>query len=202
MAYKKIDPSALVGTRCHRLLIESIAYKKNSAWYYNCKCDCGTTTIVVRGSLLHQQQKSCGCLFKELMVKKSAAQKGKPSLNAKSAGQSSFNILLRRYKNGAKERKIGFFLSKEKFKVLVDDVCYYCGTKPQTLIQHPCAISGYLYNGIDRVNSNKDYTEDNCVTCCKVCNYMKHELAQEDFYFHIRKILNHVKIPDSATFKK
>ena len=34
------------------------------------------------------------------------------------------------------------------------------------------------------------YTEDNCVTCCKICNRMKDTLTVEDFKEHIKTILN------------
>lgn len=43
-------------------------------------------------------------------------------------------------------------------------------------------------NGIDRINSNKGYEKDNCVSCCPICNRMKLDLSLEDFYAHIEKI--------------
>ena len=51
-----------IGNRYGRLLVESFAYTKNSTAYWNCRCDCGHTTIA-RGNALRQGQiHSCGCL--------------------------------------------------------------------------------------------------------------------------------------------
>jgi hypothetical protein len=43
-------------------------------------------------------------------------------------------------------------------------------------------------SGIDRVDSNKGYTIDNCVPCCKTCNLAKAELSQRDFLDWVRKV--------------
>ena len=51
-----------IGNRYGHLLVESFAYTKNSTAYWNCRCDCGHTTIA-RGNALRQGQiHSCGCL--------------------------------------------------------------------------------------------------------------------------------------------
>ena len=47
--------------------------------------------------------------------------------------------------------------------------CYYCGKFPNKV------------NGIDRVNNSVGYTYDNCVPCCKRCNYLKNKTTQEEF---------------------
>lgn len=44
------------------------------------------------------------------------------------------------------------------------------------------------YNGIDRLNPNIGYQKDNCVSCCTICNYMKHTLQKEDFLKQVEKI--------------
>jgi hypothetical protein len=52
-----------------------------------------------------------------------------------------------------------------------------------------CICGGYyLYNGIDRVDNTLGYSKENCVSCCKICNYMKQVLTLEEFYSHIRRI--------------
>jgi 5-methylcytosine-specific restriction endonuclease McrA len=45
-----------------------------------------------------------------------------------------------------------------------------------------------LKNGIDRIDSNKGYTMDNCVSCCWTCNRMKGNMTQQNFLEHISKI--------------
>jgi len=51
--------------------------------------------------------------------------------------------------------------------------------------------SDKYYNGIDRIDNTKDYTLDNCVPCCKNCNYAKRTLTQHDFYKLIQSIYNY-----------
>lgn len=36
-------------------------------------------------------------------------------------------------------------------------------------------------NGIDRIDSSKGYTIDNCALCCRQCNYLKNNMSQDDF---------------------
>lgn len=51
-----------IGHRYGKLTVESFAFTKNSTAYWNCRCDCGHTTIA-RGNALRQGQiHSCGCL--------------------------------------------------------------------------------------------------------------------------------------------
>jgi len=72
------------------------------------------------------------------------------------------------YKSGAKKRNINFELSDDKCFELFKEKCYYCGELDQV-------------NGIDRINSNNNYTNDNCVSCCKQCNFMKNKTDQPKF---------------------
>ena len=39
-----------------------------------------------------------------------------------------------------------------------------------------------------RMDSKLDYTLDNCVPCCKTCNYLKKDLTFEEFKSHTNKI--------------
>jgi len=47
-----------------------------------------------------------------------------------------------------------------------------------TIISKPCFYCGYTNDkevlGIDRLDNNKGYSVENCVTSCKICNRMKH----------------------------
>lgn len=85
-------------------------------------------------------------------------------------------------------------LSLKEFSQLIHDKCVYCGAEPEykesfTTKSHP---NEKLYaNGIDRIDSNKGYTIDNCVSCCTICNRMKLDLNQQEFYNHITKILQY-----------
>ena len=46
-------------------------------------------------------------------------------------------------------------------------------------------------NGIDRIDSSKEYSLDNCVPCCEMCNKMKNTYTQDVFFEKITQIYNH-----------
>ena len=59
------------------------------------------------------------------------------------------------------------------------------------LISSPCAYCGQIqenFNGLDRIDSNKDYVVDNVTPCCKRCNQAKNDMSVEKFKNHITKI--------------
>jgi hypothetical protein len=64
-------------------------------------------------------------------------------------------------------------ISKEFENQIKESLCYYCNKEG---------------GGIDRIDSSKCYTEDNCVPACSICNYIKKDYSVQDFIRHIRKI--------------
>jgi len=53
----------LTGKRFGNLVVTGFnGIRKNSLYYWNCKCDCGNTSIVQTGHLNNGNIKSCGCL--------------------------------------------------------------------------------------------------------------------------------------------
>lgn len=75
----------------------------------------------------------------------------------------------------------------DTFKKICLDNCYYCGSLPSKKMK---VGSGYR-NGIDRIDNNKSYDLDNCVTCCAMCNRMKGTLIQNDFINKVKQIYNY-----------
>jgi hypothetical protein len=90
-------------------------------------------------------------------------------------------IKLSRYKKNAISRRLSFNLDNNKFYELLDNKCKYCGDKDDLIL-----------NGVDRIDSNIGYNEDNCVSCCRYCNYLKRNLSQDDFFDKIKHILSNV----------
>ena len=84
------------------------------------------------------------------------------------------------YKKRAKKKKMDFEISKEDSKLFYNTNCYYCG-------------DDFKGMGIDRIDNNKGYVLNNVVPCCSRCNFMKHVLNREEFFTHIKKILNNVQ---------
>lgn len=139
------------------------------------KCDCGHIGLNKRINSIKRQKMCIKC-------------KRKNQFKIKERGKSALNNLYKDYKKSAENRNYNFELTKDWFENMTKKICFYCGSEPKAIRK---ALNGrelYVYNGIDRKNNNIGYTIDNCVTCCKTCNYFKMKLSVGDFLDHIRKI--------------
>lgn len=171
----------MTGKRFGRLVVikeHPIRYKTGMI-KWECKCDCGNTTIVIGATLRSGKTNSCGCLFLDTV--------------RLDYGEAAFNKLYAGYIHGAKQRNLEFSLSRNKFKELTSSNCLYCGTEPKNewgngKYKKSQFFGNYIYNGIDRVDNKIGYTDDNCVPCCFTCNQMKLALTQEKFLSQIEKI--------------
>jgi hypothetical protein len=110
---------------------------------------------------------------------------GRPSLPP---GEASFNALFDKYKQNARARKHTFHLSKEQFRNLVSEPCYYCGFHPKSYFHKRGTNGGYIYNGIDRLHNSRGYTVRNSVTACQICNYAKGVLTLRQFKDLIKRL--------------
>ena len=54
-----------VGDQFNDWEVTGIAEKRSVNEYYHCRCKCGTTRDVFRGSLIGGRSKSCGCRVNE-----------------------------------------------------------------------------------------------------------------------------------------
>ena len=84
------------------------------------------------------------------------------------------------YKNGAKHKRgrvIPFDISRDDFDVLIQQDCHYCGAPPS----NNWLSSGFMYNGLDRVDSDGPYALKNVVPCCGRCNVAKGTMSQDEF---------------------
>jgi hypothetical protein len=178
----------LTGQRFGRLVViekteERKKYSGNIIWL--CECDCGNFTKADTNSLKREHTKSCGCLVVEL-------NRERAKNNRKEYGESSFNSLFNRYKTHAEKRGIAFNLEKEEFRKMTQCDCFYCGEKPNQIVQNRNNFGQYIYNGIDRLNSKEGYTKENCVPCCGRCNEGKNDISQQDFYDWIDRVYHHI----------
>jgi hypothetical protein len=103
-------------------------------------------------------------------------------------GETSFNLLYSSYIRSAKKRGLCFELSREEFRFFTKQKCIYCGSIPQSVTRPNSVGGGYVYNGIDRKDSDKGYILRNCVPCCSQCNYSKLKYSVQKFLSHIEKI--------------
>lgn len=103
------------------------------------------------------------------------------------------------YRRRAEKKGINIEFTDDQFKIFFRDDCFYCGRKSD----------GLDLNGIDRLNSQGDYDNDNCVSCCKMCNFMKRFLDPVVFIMRcdhiltfqglIKGELNYDLIPDNIS---
>jgi len=143
-----------------------------------CECRCGTVKSIIAGNLQSKSTTSCGC------------QRPKRKQEGLASWNKSFHI----YKKAAKNRNLEFSISFEQFFTLASSNCFYCGDTPKDYNSYYrpngkinekssngvsldwVEKSWIKKNGIDRVNSDKGYLIDNCVSCCGLCNKMKQDI--------------------------
>lgn len=79
------------------------------------------------------------------------------------------------YQWAAKRRNLTFNLTYEQFLTFWQKPCFYGQHGIETI-------------GLDRINNDAGYEMNNVVPCCKVCNYMKADMSQDEFRAHVRSI--------------
>ena len=147
--------------------------KHNMIWL--CTCSCGSNKIVraIGASLKNGDVKSCGCIRRKRL----------------GFGESAFNRLYDNYRRRALKWNTSFDLSKEEFRKITSQNCFYCGIEPKQKAGSTGKGYGYyFYNGIDRINSNRGYEKDNIVPCCGQCNVAKNDYTYEEFFNWVNRI--------------
>lgn len=175
-----VDQESMVGKKFNRLLVVSAALSRHKRAYWNCLCDCGRTCVAMGKYLRQNKKQSCGCLRTEYNQLKAATMSRK---NVLPDGEAAFNLLYASYRCSAENRSLSFELTKEQFKLLTTQNCFYCGKEPNQKYK-PYLSKGYVYNGVDRRNNEIGYVLSNVVSCCKLCNWMKNSFLESDFLAH------------------
>lgn len=152
--------------------------------YWICLCSCGVEKTISRQSMVVHGTTSCGCLKIEKAKNNCLPQAG-----------SDRNYWIRKYKNRAKKLKIPFSLTKSEFFSICSRNCHYCNQPPEEKTagyKRKGNNDKFFANGIDRVDPKKGYEIDNCLPCCKTCNFMKTDKSYEDFKKRIELIYKNI----------
>ncbi len=186
-----------IGQKFGRLTILEyiVIHNKKYRHFYKCLCDCGTTRTIREDALKSGRTISCGCYNHEIAGNRMR----------KPPGEASWNAYFGNYKNSAYQRDISFDVSVEEFQQICKQNCHYCNEAP---IQYNPYLNkaGYRYargksttqpqienswiyvNGLDRINNEIGYTQNNLTPCCSTCNYMKRMMGVEEFIKHCKKV--------------
>ena len=165
---KKID---LVGKRFGKMIvIEEINSTK-----CHCLCDCGNYKVCRRKRLLDGRNTSCGC-FMNRSGPDNGYWKGYEDITGSFWGS---------IRSGAENRKIELSISiKEAWEIFIKQ-------------NRRCALSGVLLNmperqyskdeqcenlaSLDRIDSSKPYTKENCQWVTREINKMKMDMKEKRF---------------------
>jgi hypothetical protein len=188
----------MVGKRFGKLVIVASTESEKNRARWVCQCDCGNKCVATGKTLREGKKQSCGCIKRE---QSKELVKILHKNNELSYGEGSCNHLYSVYKWNAAKRKLEYSITIDDFKKLTSSNCYYCGEVPQYAHDGITCSTPYVYNGIDRVDNAIGYTLENCVTCCRICNWMKRTQSQSDFVHKCAKItehMNHKKLAETS----
>lgn len=181
----------MIGKKFGSWYVAGNASKKTSSGilYYRCECDCGNIREIQGSALRNGMSKGCmDCGGKKIGAKLT----GRKSFNRLPDGEAQRNAIYLAYKRGSARRKLSFSISRDFFSKITKMDCFYCGKKPSQNFKNIYNSGLYIYNGIDRVNNDIGYEENNCVPCCKFCNRAKDTLSQDEFLKNIKRIYKYI----------
>jgi hypothetical protein len=178
---KKQNTEKLSGERFGRLLVLSESLRpiksgKKNLTHCLCRCDCGVTCEVPRTSLLSGNSQSCGCA----RIDNLKSRKLRPY-------EYLYNLLVARTK---KRDGIVCDITYEDFVRFTEiGKCHYCGAlvrwseNPRDRKQF-----GYGYH-LDRKDNDRPYSLENCVVCCRRCNWGKGDMFSYDEWKKIGEVI-------------
>jgi hypothetical protein len=178
MGLKRVN---IEGQKFYQLTAVKFSHMNNkhqSMWLF--RCDCGVEKVLPASQVMGGGTKSCGC----------RTHSTHPGYNKLPDGESGFNSLFYDYKYHANRRGLKFSLSEKTFRELTKSLCYYCGSPPLQESNTSHAVTPYLYNGIDRIDSDLGYVKGNVVASCKFCNYAKLDRSTKEFTNWLKRLVD------------
>lgn len=172
---RRYQSESMIGRMFSNLEVTGRAETIGKRAYWNCRCKCGKYVTAMGKGLRKGDITSCGCLRKA---------RCKVMCRRLPSGESSFNQIFINYKRQARIRNYEFKLTKQQFRQLTKQPCFYCGTEPSQVHQGGPTkrLNGpYIYSGVDRQNNHLGYSVENCVACCGRCNNMKKQKSVDEF---------------------
>lgn len=157
--------------------------------FYDLQCTCGKTVAMrkdlVKRALKNGASKSFNTSCRECFIKNRELPIDEEKMSKQMFG---------RYKSSAIKRNLDFTLTEKQVDALFKSNCYYCGLEPSNIFYRRRTVikeKVFIYSGIDRIENNAGYTEENTVACCKWCNFSKNTRGQKEFLNWVDKVYNY-----------
>jgi hypothetical protein len=172
--------------------------------FWKCECICGNRVEIITSKLVSGNTQSCGCLRDALSTNRihkiiENNRQFEPRI-------TSARRVWKTYVYNDQQNGIICALTFEDFFKLSQECCYYCGIEPsqrtnmfinkKNASEKSKNEGWFIYNGIDRKNSNLSHMIDNCVSCCWTCNRAKLDKSTTQFLDDVMRITLNVKIQD------
>ena len=161
-AYTNLTVIRFVGMR-------EVGQRKRQVYLFRCLC--GKEVEFLGTDVYRERIKSCGCT------------------HDLPRGHAAANYRLGSYRQQAKKRGLKFLLSKDEALKMFQQNCHYCNCPPSNISRRHDFNGEFRYNGIDRKDNAQGYTTENCVPCCRVCNWMKQKMSPKEFLAQCKKIV-------------
>lgn len=134
------------------------------------RCDCGTEVERFKSNIFDGKSTQCqSCGFKAM----GATKTNNYDLDWK------MNRVFGHYKTRAKTKGRSFSLTREQAWGLSQQSCYYCGQAPSLSVM--VSQGGFNFQGLDRIDSSRDYHLNNVRPCCWDCNSAKKTMGDDEF---------------------
>lgn len=172
-----------VGSRWGRLtVVERIPVGEGKRSGYRFECDCGAQLIARPYQIRGQDDPKCRACV-------DAERKGKPNLkNRIDPLERTINEQWNVFRKQAR-KKDQVFITRSEWLDLATSNCVYCGSRPSNVRKASAPhAKDFVYSGVDRIDSARGYSKDNCQPCCWVCNRMKGNMKESEFLQHIAVI--------------
>lgn len=175
------------------LKVVCLSHLENKVQYWFCICDCGKEIKIPKHRLVSTDtNKSCGC----------TKYRNHGNRKLENATTASWKSLYKRTRNTAKHRNLKWIISFEEFYNLSNTNCHYCKSEPNkkynvyitlkgrytSLNTEWCDKAWIIFNGLDRIDSSKDYSIENVVSCCTYCNFAKNDKSYDDFLRWLKRV--------------
>lgn len=194
---KEMQTAKLVGRHRHITCgAKTCSQRHDAPTEVHCNT-CGRAYLVQRQRARKPGARRCTRCISKANVQ---AITGVPAHNRLPGDEGSFRNLLGRYVRNAEQRGIEFRLSKELFREITKRECHYCGVEPsQVIFAHRKGKAlPYVYNGVDRLDSDCGYEDGNVVACCHACNWMKSDRPESEFLERIFAIADRARALSEA----